>query len=513
MIITHTIKLDLDCCGDISRIDVAQGDANTRQICLELRAGGGDWTVPDGVQPLVRFRRPDGGSGAYDTLPDGSAACAVSGNVITAALMSQMFTAAGIVTADICLVRDTAVLSTFPFQIDVHPGAGSWLAPDGVYRNVSGFVPMPEPAAEGQFIRVTEVDEYGIVQATETTELDTAPVRVPENEYYDMTGMEQSAFRYGFHMGNTICLGDHAFCRINKLAVLAVPGSEIRFALFGVQRNEDNTGTLTQLAVLGEATADPGTGLAVLEPDGGYTVDRDDTAILALAAEPVIACYEAGSGMTVVDGIWFDDADYSEAEDGAVIPCIFTTGLSSDPKTACSLFIRDIDYVSNQTLGQYIRETGIRLQNAGGGACGLPMVSGLDNGKLLRVVNGVWTAADGSVPTFDLAALGLGAVDLTGTESALETDTTAIRAALDKGAAKFVIPTPIGELTIIMTAVQAGADNDKVYFCEYVLLLDDIRQIVIYVDAIGISVCIVPYETILKSYMDAYMEEALGGEY
>lgn len=356
MIITHNINMDLDRCGDISRIDAAQCDANTRQVRMTLSAGGGDWPVPDDVQALVRFRRPDSGSGAYDTLPDGSAACAVSGNVITAALMPQLFTAAGIVTADICLIRETAVLCTFPFQINVHPGAASWLAPDGEYHNVSGFVPMPEPAAEGQFIRVTEVDAYGIVRAVETADLDGAPVRVPVNVCQDMTGLGRTASRYSFHLGNPISLGDMECYRINSLAIRADAGTTVRFALYAV---DDENGVMTHLSDLGDAVADEAD-LALLTFAEGYEVTRDNTIILASAATETIHCYSNGAGITVDDLVRYADGDYTGNETGSQISFTRYSG-SAEGMVFLSLYRRDMDLVRRHRLDQCLRETGIRL--------------------------------------------------------------------------------------------------------------------------------------------------------
>lgn len=76
-----------------------------------------------------------------------------------------------------------------------------------------------------------------------------------------------------------------------------------------------------------------------------------------------------------------------------------------------------------------------------GGKTELPTVSTEDNGKVLSVVNGEWAAAEmesGDIPFFDLIALGLPNVKVNGA-TALETDTTEMIAALDKGLIKLAV--------------------------------------------------------------------------
>lgn len=78
---------------------------------------------------------------------------------------------------------------------------------------------------------------------------------------------------------------------------------------------------------------------------------------------------------------------------------------------------------------------------AEGGKTELPEVSAADNGKVLSVVGGAWAAAEmesGDIPFFDLIALGLPNVKVNGA-TALETDTTEMIAALDKGLIKLAV--------------------------------------------------------------------------
>lgn len=71
----------------------------------------------------------------------------------------------------------------------------------------------------------------------------------------------------------------------------------------------------------------------------------------------------------------------------------------------------------------------------------------------------------GEAPVFDLSALGMAAVPLSGGFSALETDTTEIAAALDQGSAAFVVPIDADGTAIDATIVTNGASANGTYQC------------------------------------------------
>ncbi len=122
----------------------------------------------------------------------------------------------------------------------------------------------------------------------------------------------------------------------------------------------------------------------------------------------------------------------------------------------------------------------------------LPKVTTADNGKILIVENGEIIFAeidvDAKAPVFDLAALGLSAVPLTGGSSNLATDTAAIRAALDNGAVAFVIPFSVGGATlnanIVMNAASVNGDYQSVIVVNYVAP----GVVMVNINANGISV-------------------------
>lgn len=139
MIIVHDITLDLKRRGPLPRVDVKQNDAFSRQIAVHLCCDGTAWSPPDGVVTVIRYQKPDGTAGLYDTLPDGIAAYTLSENTVTITPVPQMFTVPGIVQADIALILDHQILATFIFLIAVEPAAapGTTLESTSYYRIAS----------------------------------------------------------------------------------------------------------------------------------------------------------------------------------------------------------------------------------------------------------------------------------------------------------------------------------------------------------------------------------------
>ena len=127
MKLTYRLSADLLDRGVWQSVSAMQYDANTRAVEVTLTAGGAAWTPPEGTAVSVAFKKPDGKKGWYDTLPDGRAACSVSGNVVTAILAPEVLTAAGEVRAAI-VFQDGKLnqLATFGFSVlvEANPAAG-----------------------------------------------------------------------------------------------------------------------------------------------------------------------------------------------------------------------------------------------------------------------------------------------------------------------------------------------------------------------------------------------------
>lgn len=120
MIITNKITVDMQRRGISPRVDAVQNEVNSRSISLTLTENGEKYTIPEGASPAVAYKKPDGTSGLYDTLPDGGSAVSVDGSVVTVILAEQVLTCPGIVKAAIVFMdAQLNRLSSFPLEINV----------------------------------------------------------------------------------------------------------------------------------------------------------------------------------------------------------------------------------------------------------------------------------------------------------------------------------------------------------------------------------------------------------
>lgn len=120
---TAALRVDLLDPGAPQIIHAVQDDSNSRKIAFNIYAGGAQWAVPDGTLVTVRYKKPDGTAGFYDTLPDGSTpAATIDGNVVTVALVPQAFTVRGNVPVQIKLYNSAAASIT-TFAVVMHVSA------------------------------------------------------------------------------------------------------------------------------------------------------------------------------------------------------------------------------------------------------------------------------------------------------------------------------------------------------------------------------------------------------
>lgn len=120
---TAALRVDLLDPGAPQIIHAVQDDSNSRKIAFNIYAGGAQWAVPYGTLVTVRYKKPDGTAGFYDTLPDGSTpAATIDGNVVTVALVPQTLTVCGNVPVQIKLY-DSAGTSIATFAVVMHVSA------------------------------------------------------------------------------------------------------------------------------------------------------------------------------------------------------------------------------------------------------------------------------------------------------------------------------------------------------------------------------------------------------
>lgn len=114
------INLDLQRPNFATEVDAMQDDGETRLLEVTLTSDGKPWNVPEGVSPMVVFRRPNYTTGMYDQLADGSPAMTVDGNTVTVVLSRQMLAVPGQVRASLQFEdAQLNMLTTFPFRVNV----------------------------------------------------------------------------------------------------------------------------------------------------------------------------------------------------------------------------------------------------------------------------------------------------------------------------------------------------------------------------------------------------------
>ena len=183
MTIIHKLKLDLQRKGQLQRIDVVQGDTFTRQVDLVMQCGGKDWMVPI-CDPVVRYSKPDGTEGIYDTLPDGRPGILYGACTITVELAPQMLTCPGPVQVQVDLIQQDRKLATFAFLVVVAPGVALSGESENYVNWTKAFLPQTTEAKVGQYLKISEVDADGRVVAV-------VPVNAPSGGSGNYPDLEQ----------------------------------------------------------------------------------------------------------------------------------------------------------------------------------------------------------------------------------------------------------------------------------------------------------------------------------
>lgn len=181
MIVTTKLNMDLAKPRITPELYVVQDDRYSRNLEVSLYVNGVTFAPPEGYTVLIRYAKPDGKGGAYDTLPDGTQAWSIQKNKVLLALAPQVCSTAGKVMLMATLIRNEVELTTF--AICIHVEARPKGIPDSRnYLNITGFLPQPAAASVGQYLKVTWMDEYGRVAGLDTVELEGLPVVSGDNE-------------------------------------------------------------------------------------------------------------------------------------------------------------------------------------------------------------------------------------------------------------------------------------------------------------------------------------------
>jgi hypothetical protein len=140
MQIIHNMRMDIGKATMPPVIDAVQGDSNSRVASISLSLNGVAWSIPVGTKCFVRFRKPDGTGGIYDTMPDGAEAVSYNGNVVQARLAPEMLSFPGNVETQLELTNENTSLATFTFVVRVQADPSMGTKESKNYINLRAYV-------------------------------------------------------------------------------------------------------------------------------------------------------------------------------------------------------------------------------------------------------------------------------------------------------------------------------------------------------------------------------------
>lgn len=162
------LNLNLQYPNYTTTMHAVQNDRLSRKITAALFDGATAWTPPTGSVAIVRFAKPDGTMGFYDTDEANHAAVTWSGNTATIMLAEQMLTVAGDVFCQVNFYTASEErLSTFAWVIRVQPN----VITDDTIESTDYFNILTEQITEviyayEHFPRVGTIAALDIVEVT-----------------------------------------------------------------------------------------------------------------------------------------------------------------------------------------------------------------------------------------------------------------------------------------------------------------------------------------------------------
>lgn len=281
MTITHEFKMDLTRPRAAALMEAVQGDACTRQIRLSLTAENRPWTVPADTRALVRYRRPDGAEGMYDTLPDGSDAVTLDGSAVTVALSPAVLTVPGRGKLSVTLYRVGQEVTTWAVELLIHHNYGSPVTADGSYQGISGMLPAPESGEAGQHLIVGSVDSNGKVTSVQTVDAIDGLVQTADGMVFLASGGKPVGSGLYLAAGGGSCDCGTALGIVRDLLAKAVYTEDVSDLMTGLDTALGNGETEVTL-----------TGITAAYSGGEVAVG---TALSELTGITVIASYSDGS--------------------------------------------------------------------------------------------------------------------------------------------------------------------------------------------------------------------------
>ena len=352
MIITTQINMDLIRTEKTPTVRLVCDDKLSRAVQLNLFADGEAIELPASCTALVRYGKPDGTGGSYDTLPDGSKAWSIEGNAVTVALAPQVCNVAGKVKLTVTLLDGEQELNCFTLYLDVQGHVGEPEDSED-YIYITGYLPQPGAAAVGQYLQVSGVDAKGRVTAVKAAEVETANAEaVPE--YVRSEAQRLAALAQSRQNGGTLsllCCSDLHYSGVHAYA--AQMGESVLHAGQGMgivsrQMHLDGAAMLGDLVWDGgeaafealeamrfanEAIADAFTGLPNFRTRGNHEgAYKADTALTDAQIFANVAAYNDGAVVGDRLGGWC----YRDYADRKIRVVCINTSESSDGSMAVS---------------------------------------------------------------------------------------------------------------------------------------------------------------------------------
>ena len=140
MQITHKIALDFAVQGPTPTLCAVQGDCGTRLVQITLTENGTAWTIPSDAAVSIRYRRPDGTGGVYDTLSDGSSAWSAGDGTLDLIIAPELLCLEGLTVVSAAITREEAVLGTFCFHVIAAPDPSADIPPADKYISLGSTI-------------------------------------------------------------------------------------------------------------------------------------------------------------------------------------------------------------------------------------------------------------------------------------------------------------------------------------------------------------------------------------
>lgn len=301
-----------------------QGDVMSREITAILHDGQTPFTPSVGALGTIRYKKPDGTSGFYDTLEDGeTVAVTWEDNVATIRLAEQVLTVAGNVIMQLSFYNaDAERLSTFNFILTVeqNPYTDEEFESTDYYSVLTARI----AAVLGAVAHAPQINELNHWILWDEDEQD----------YYDSginaTGPQGERGDRGYAIGSvTRKSGTGAAGTTDVYAMKLDDASQTEIGSFSVYNGSDGQGSPSSQIPLMDGTASAGSGTAYSREDHRHPTDTSrasasDVTALQTAAEDKIL-YFTGVEVTATTGDIVDLDNSAITEDHVISTWVFAS--------------------------------------------------------------------------------------------------------------------------------------------------------------------------------------------